>query len=182
MGRMGETKVGDDGECRHGRALHLRQIQRRGIRENILMQNTLMQALLLPRRESLFFFLTGVSKSFPGVRALHDVSFTLRAGEVTALVGENGAGKSTIVKILTGIYSPDAGEITVGGQLRKFQSPRDSWAAGIAAIHQETVMFDELSVAENIFMGHMPRPSKLVDWPQMRQRTAELLKRIDARF
>ena len=126
-------------------------------------------------------FLNGVSKSFPGVRALNDVSFTLRAGEVTALVGENGAGKSTIVKILTGIYSPDAGEITVGGQLRKFQSPRDSWAAGIAAIHQETVMFDDLSVAENIFMGHMPG-QKFVDWPQMRQRTAELLKSIDADF
>lgn len=126
-------------------------------------------------------FLNGVSKSFPGVRALNDVSFTLRAGEVTALVGENGAGKSTIVKILTGIYSPDAGEVTVGGQLRKFQSPRDSWAAGIAAIHQETVMFDELSVAENIFMGHMPG-QKFVDWPQMRQRTAELLKSIEADF
>jgi rhamnose transport system ATP-binding protein len=126
-------------------------------------------------------FLNGVSKSFPGVRALNDVSFMLRAGEVTALVGENGAGKSTIVKILTGIYSPDAGDVTVGGQLRKFQSPRDSWAAGIAAIHQETVMFDELSVAENIFMGHMPG-QKFVDWPQMRQRTAELLKSIDADF
>ena len=128
-------------------------------------------------------FLNGVSKSFPGVRALNDVSFTLRAGEVTALVGENGAGKSTIVKILTGIYSPDAGEVIVGGQLRKFQSPRDSWAAGIAAIHQETVMFDELSVAENIFMGHMPGlKSGLVDWPQMRQRTADLLKSIEADF
>jgi len=126
-------------------------------------------------------FLNGVSKSFPGVRALNDVSFTLRAGEVTALVGENGAGKSTIVKILTGIYSPDAGDVTVGGQLRKFQSPRDSWAAGIAAIHQETVMFDELSVAENIFMGHMPG-QKFVDWPQMRQRTAELLRSIEADF
>lgn len=128
-------------------------------------------------------FLNGVSKSFPGVRALNDVSFTLRAGEVMALVGENGAGKSTIVKILTGIYSPDAGEVTVGGQLRKFQSPRDSWAAGIAAIHQETVMFDELSVAENIFMGHMPgQKSGFVDWSQMRQRTAELLKSIEADF
>lgn len=126
-------------------------------------------------------FFNGVSKSFPGVRALNDVSFTLRAGEVTALVGENGAGKSTIVKILTGIYNPDAGEIVVGGQHRKFQSPRDSWAAGIAAIHQETVMFDELSVAENIFMGHMPG-QKFVDWPQMRQRTAELLKSIEADF
>ncbi len=128
-------------------------------------------------------FLNGVSKSFPGVRALNDVSFTLRAGEVTALVGENGAGKSTIVKILTGIYSPDAGEVSVGGRPRKFQSPRDSWAAGIAAIHQETVMFDELSVAENIFMGHMPRlKSGFVDWPHMRQRTAELLKSIEADF
>ena len=128
-------------------------------------------------------FLNGVSKSFPGVRALNDVSFTLRAGEVTALVGENGAGKSTIVKILTGIYSPDAGEIIVGGQERRFQSPRDSWAAGIAAIHQETVMFDELSVAENIFMGHMPgQKSGFVDWPQMRQRTVELLRSIDADF
>ena len=126
-------------------------------------------------------FLNGVSKSFPGVRALNDVSFTLRAGEVTALVGENGAGKSTIVKILTGIYTPDAGQIVVGGQQRQFQSPRDSWAAGIAAIHQETVMFDELSVAENIFMGHMPG-QKFVDWPQMRQRTAELLKSIEADF
>ena len=128
-------------------------------------------------------FLNGVSKSFPGVRALNDVSFTLRAGEVTALVGENGAGKSTIVKILTGIYSPDAGEVVVGGQQRRFQSPRDSWAAGIAAIHQETVMFDELSVAENIFMGHMPGlKSGFVDWPQMRERTALLLKSIEADF
>jgi len=128
-------------------------------------------------------FLNGVSKSFPGVRALNNVSFTLRAGEVTALVGENGAGKSTIVKILTGIYSPDAGDIVVGGQQRQFQSPRDSWAAGIAAIHQETVMFDELSVAENIFMGHMPgRKSGFIDWLQMRQRTAKLLKSIEADF
>jgi len=136
----------------------------------------------LPRGEPVLF-LNGVSKSFPGVRALNDVSFTLRAGEVTALVGENGAGKSTIVKILTGIYAPDAGEIVVGGQQRQFHSPRDSWAAGIAAIHQETVMFDELSVAENIFMGHMPgRTSGFIDWPQMRQRTAELLKSIEADF
>src|SRR5690349_20767059 len=100
--------------------------------------------------------LSGVSKSFPGVRALDDVSLSLRPGRVTALIGENGAGKSTIVKILTGIYRPDAGEIRVHGAVRHFSSPRDAWAAGIAAIHQETVMFDELTVAENIFMGHMP--------------------------
>ena len=86
--------------------------------------------------------LAGVSKSFPGVRALHDVSFALKAGEVTALIGENGAGKSTIVKILTGIYTPDSGEVRVRGEAKSFASPRDAWSAGIAAIHQETVMFD----------------------------------------
>jgi rhamnose transport system ATP-binding protein len=111
--------------------------------------------------------LIGVSKSFPGVRALHDIAFSLRAGEVTALIGENGAGKSTIVKILTGIYAPDQGEIVVGGAVRHFASPRDSWAAGIAAIHQETVMFDELTVAENIFMGHMPG-GRFINWGEMR--------------
>ncbi len=127
--------------------------------------------------------LANVSKSFPGVRALHDISLALKAGEVTALVGENGAGKSTIVKILTGIYTPDAGEIHVRGSIKNFSSPRDAWSAGIAAIHQETVMFDELSVAENIFMGHMPvKGSKLIDWAMMNQQTAALLKRVDAGF
>ena len=125
--------------------------------------------------------LTGVSKSFPGVRALHDISLSLQPGRVTAIIGENGAGKSTIVKLLTGIYRLETGEIRVGGEPKSFSSPRDSWAAGIAAIHQETVMFDELSVAENIFMGHMPTAStRLVDWTEMRAKTAELLKRIDA--
>jgi rhamnose transport system ATP-binding protein len=124
---------------------------------------------------------SGVAKSFPGVRALHDVSLTLQPGRVSAIIGENGAGKSTIVKILTGIYRPDEGEIRVRGEVKSFSSPRDAWAAGIAAIQQETVMFDELSVAENIFMGHMPTGSaRLVAWSEMRQRSAALLKRIDA--
>jgi rhamnose transport system ATP-binding protein len=126
--------------------------------------------------------LTGISKSFPGVRALNDVSFALEAGKVTALIGENGAGKSTIVKILTGIYRPDAGEIRVNGEARSISSPRDAWAAGITAIHQETVMFDELTVAENIFTGHMPVAGGLVDWRSMEARAGDLLKRIDADF
>jgi rhamnose transport system ATP-binding protein len=127
--------------------------------------------------------LSNISKSFPGVRALHGVSFALNAGEVTALVGENGAGKSTIVKILTGIYQPDEGDVLVNGETKQFSSPRDAWAAGIAAIHQETVMFDELTVAENIFMGHMPVTAHgLVDWPAMRARSLDLLRRVDASF
>jgi rhamnose transport system ATP-binding protein len=123
--------------------------------------------------------LSHVSKGFPGVRALRDVSFELHKGQVTALIGENGAGKSTLVKILTGIYPPDEGEVLVAGIRRSFSTPRAAWAAGIAAIHQETVMFDELSVAENIFMGHMPGGA-LIDWGEMRKRATALLARIEA--
>jgi rhamnose transport system ATP-binding protein len=124
--------------------------------------------------------LSSISKSFPGVQALDRVSMAIEAGEVTALIGENGAGKSTIVKILTGIYTQDSGTISIGGRTVTFASPRDSWAAGIAAIHQETVMFDELTVAENIFMGHMPVAARLVDWQKMRVEAAALLRRVDA--
>jgi rhamnose transport system ATP-binding protein len=142
-----------------------------------------MDDLATPDPSAPILTLTGVSKSFPGVRALHRVSLKLRAGEVTALVGENGAGKSTLVKILTGIYQPDEGEIVVSGAPFVCTGPRDAWAAGIAAIHQETVMFDELSVAENVFMGHMPLGAGgRVDWAGMRQRTSELLRRLEADF
>ncbi len=124
-----------------------------------------------------------VSKQFPGVRALHDVHMALYPGQVTALLGENGAGKSTIVKILTGIYRPDTGAIHIGGKLQSFSSPRDAWSSGVSAIHQETVMFDDLTVAENIFMGHMPlRPGKRINWQLMNTRSAELLKSVDADF
>ena len=94
--------------------------------------------------------LRGVVKHFPGVRALDGVDLVLRPGRVTALIGENGAGKSTLVKILTGIHRPDAGEIRVGGRPVSFTSPQDAQTARITAIHQETVLFDELTVAENI--------------------------------
>jgi rhamnose transport system ATP-binding protein len=124
--------------------------------------------------------LSNLSKSFPGVRALHDVGFSLAAGEVTALIGENGAGKSTVVKLLTGIYRPDAGSIEVNGKQQSFVSPADSWQAGITAIHQETAMFDELTVAENIFMGHAPRKSGLMDWRGMFKRADDILKSIEA--
>jgi rhamnose transport system ATP-binding protein len=129
--------------------------------------------------------LEDVSKRFPGVQALAGVSLALAPGRVTALIGENGAGKSTLVKILTGIYAPDDGAVSVRGRPVRFASPRDAWAAGIAAIHQETVMFDDLSVAENIFMGHMPGLRawpRLIDRSAMRDRAAALLARIEADF
>jgi rhamnose transport system ATP-binding protein len=124
--------------------------------------------------------LTGLSKSFPGVRALHDVGFSLAAGEVTALIGENGAGKSTVVKLLTGIYRPDEGSIEVNGNPVAFTSPADSWRAGITAIHQETAMFDELTVAENIFMGHAPRKARFIDWRSMQHQAASILTSIES--
>ncbi len=125
--------------------------------------------------------LSGISKSFPGVRALSDVQLELHAGEVTALIGENGAGKSTIVKVLTGIYQPDAGVIEVAGQATTFPTADAAARAGVTAIHQETVLFDELTVAENIFLGHAPRTRfGLIDWAAMEAQSRELLARIGA--
>lgn len=125
--------------------------------------------------------LDGVTKTFPGVRALSEVSLNLYPGEVTALVGENGAGKSTVVKILTGIYQPDGGTIRVDGAAARFPTAQDAAAAGITAIHQETVLFDELSVAENIFLGHAPRGRfGLIDTARMMAAARDILHGIGA--
>jgi len=125
--------------------------------------------------------LTGVSKSFPGVRALHDVSLELYPGEVTALIGENGAGKSTLVKILTGIYQPDSGEIRIGGSPVRLATPHAAFELGITAIHQETVLFDELTVAENIYVGHAPRTRLgTIDWRKMRSAARKILDAMGA--
>ena len=125
--------------------------------------------------------LKGISKRFPGVRALHDVSQSLYPGQVTALIGENGAGKSTLVKILTGIYQPDEGEIAVKGVPVHLGSAHAAFGAGITAIHQETVLFDELSVAENVFLGHAPRTRfKTIDWSKMRREARQVLNDMGA--
>jgi rhamnose transport system ATP-binding protein len=125
--------------------------------------------------------LSGISKSFPGVRALHEVSLELYPGEVTALIGENGAGKSTLVKVLTGIYQPDAGQIILDGQPITLTSAHKAFELGITAIHQETVLFDDLSVAENIYLGHAPRGALgTIDWRKMRADARVLLKDMGA--
>ncbi len=127
--------------------------------------------------------LSGITKTFPGVTALSGVELALYPGQVTALVGENGAGKSTLVKILTGIYLPNEGQILVDEQPARFTTATDASDAGITAIHQETVLFDELSVAENIFLGHAPRGRfGLVDWAKMRADATEILDRIGAKI
>jgi rhamnose transport system ATP-binding protein len=134
-----------------------------------------------------FLQINNIGKRFGATRAVHDVSFGLDVGEVLALIGENGAGKSTVVKILTGIYQPDEGSITIGGENMRFASPQAAARAGVGAIHQETVMFDELSVAENLFAGNHPVSSGffaggLVNWKLMLERTKTVLERMDAKI
>ncbi|MEL7519769.1 MAG: ATP-binding cassette domain-containing protein, partial [Pseudomonadota bacterium] len=125
--------------------------------------------------------LNAVTKTFPGVTALSEVSLELFPGRVTALVGENGAGKSTVVKILTGIYQPDGGQIEIDGKPVRFPTARDAGDAGVTAIHQETVLFDELSVAENIFLGHAPRGRfGLIDTAEMIKKAGQILEGIGA--
>ena len=127
--------------------------------------------------------LDSVTKTFPGVVALNEVKLRLYPGQVTALVGENGAGKSTVVKVLTGIYQPDGGAIRVDGKETRFPTPLDATAAGITAIHQETVLFDELSIAENIFLGHAPRGAfGLIDWAKMEAASRDILQGIGAKL
>lgn len=122
-----------------------------------------------------------ITKTFPGVKALSEVELALYPGQVTALVGENGAGKSTLVKILTGIYQPDAGQIIVDDAPVTFPTAQDAAASGITAIHQETVLFDDLTVAENIFLGHAPKGRfGLIDRAAQRRMAAEILHGIGA--
>jgi rhamnose transport system ATP-binding protein len=125
--------------------------------------------------------LSGISKSFPGVRALHEVALELYPGEVTALIGENGAGKSTLVKILTGIYQPDTGVLKMNGTPVRLPTAHRAFELGITAIHQETVLFDDLSVAENIYLGHAPRTRLgTVDWRKMRFEARQTLDAMGA--
>lgn len=123
----------------------------------------------------------GISMYFPGIKALDGVDLSVRPGEVHALIGENGAGKSTLVKVLTGLYKPTAGTIVFEGGERRFATTVDAQETGIVAIHQEPIMFPDLSVAENVFSGHMLRRKglALLDWPTMRARTRELCARIE---
>ena len=123
----------------------------------------------------------GIKKYFYGVKALDGVDFKVRTGEVHALIGENGAGKSTLVKILTGVYQPTAGTIILNDKPTQFPSPQVSQKAGISAIHQEATMFPDLSIIENIFMGHHIRNKSngLLSWREMKDKTQILLDKLE---
>jgi len=128
----------------------------------------------------------GVTKTFPGVVALSGMTIDLRRAEVHAVCGENGAGKSTLMKLITGIYQPDSGTMMLNGKLLKLHNPNDAYAKGIAIIFQETSLFPELSVLENIFMGHEIRKPllgfvgfvQILDYEAMRTKAREIFARL----
>ena len=122
-----------------------------------------------------------ISKRFDATQALSDASFTLHAGEVHALVGENGAGKSTLIGIMTGIHAPDAGTVLVDGSEVVLRSSADAQRYGIAAIHQEPLIFPDLSVAENIFTGQQRRPPWM-SWARLHREASDLLAELDVKL
>ena len=125
--------------------------------------------------------LKNISKNFHGVKALQNVDFQLKDNSIHALLGENGAGKSTLVKILCGVYQPDSGTINLNNQQQTISNPAISLSLGISAIHQESVMFDELTVTENIFIGnHLTKSNGLIDWGLMENKTKKLLQDLEA--
>jgi rhamnose transport system ATP-binding protein len=123
----------------------------------------------------------GISKAFGSIQALDDVSLQLIPGEIHALLGENGAGKSTLIKIMTGVEPPDVGTILIDGEPRRLNSAFDAQTYAVAAIYQEPMVFPDLTVAENIFIGHRDR-GRIVDRKRMRREAEEVLARLDVRM
>jgi rhamnose transport system ATP-binding protein len=125
-----------------------------------------------------------ITKIFPGVRALDDVHFSLKKGEIHGLMGENGAGKSTFIKIITGVHQPNSGTIRLEGESVHFRHPNDAQRLGIAAIYQHVTCYPDLSVAENIFMGHEKTANRglRIDWRQMYEESQGILDQLDVNF
>ncbi len=126
--------------------------------------------------------LTNITKIFPGVKALDNVSFQLKKGEIHALMGENGAGKSTFIKVVTGVHQPNSGEIILNGKKVVFKSPKDAQKCSIAAIYQHGTVYHSLSITENVFMGHHITKGflKKIDWKTMHKKTRKLLKELSS--
>lgn len=120
----------------------------------------------------------GISKAFPGVQALSEVDFTVRRGQIHALMGENGAGKSTLIKVLTGVYRKDAGAVRFDGRPTDPRSPKDAESLGISTVYQEVNLIPHLSVAENICLGRQPTRCGAIRWRAIRRRAQAALKRL----
>ena len=133
---------------------------------------------VMPVEEKQVLTMRGINKSFPGVKALQNVDFTLNKGEIHALMGENGAGKSTLIKVLTGVYSKDAGTICLAGKGEvQIHSPQDAQKLGISTVYQEITLCPNLTVAENMFIGR--GEGRLVDWKSINADAEKLLKKLD---
>jgi rhamnose transport system ATP-binding protein len=145
------------------------------------VERSLDEAVLAPGEERPVLEMEHVSKQFGATLALDDVSLDLRRGEIHALLGENGAGKSTLIKIMTGVQRQDGGEIRIDGTPVRVTSAQDAQRLGVAAIYQEPMIFPDLSVAENIFIGHRDR-GKIVDRRRMEREAREVLARLDVRL
>jgi len=123
--------------------------------------------------------MTGITMSFPGVRALNDVDFSLRYGEIHALMGENGAGKSTLIKVLTGVYLMDSGNVQIESKPVLINSPQDAQKYGISTVYQEVNLCPNLSVAENLFLGCQPHALSVINWRKIYRDAAELLNKLN---
>jgi rhamnose transport system ATP-binding protein len=145
------------------------------------VERSLDEAVPAPGENRPVLEMVHVSKQFGATLALDDVSLELRHGEIHALLGENGAGKSTLIKIMTGVQRQDSGEILIAGAPVRVTSSQDAQRLGVAAIYQEPMIFPDLSVAENIFIGHRDR-GKIVDRRRMEREAREVLARLDVRL
>lgn len=121
----------------------------------------------------------GISKRFPGVQALKNVDFTLKEGEIHALMGENGAGKSTLIKVLTGVYKKDKGTVIFNGKTFDCTSPLHAQEVGISPVYQEVNLIPNLSVAENLFLGRQPRKASLIDWKTINKEAEKILEKFE---
>ena len=134
--------------------------------------------MTMDRSAPVLLQLRQISKSFPGVKALSEVDFTVRSGEVHALMGENGAGKSTLIKVLTGVYRRDSGEALLDGKTIDAKSPEEAQRLGISTVYQEVNLIPHLSVAENVCLGRQPGNVAFVSWKEMRRRAEAALARL----
>jgi simple sugar transport system ATP-binding protein len=132
---------------------------------------------MVTMQKEIVLSMRNISKTFPGVRALHNVDFTLNKGEIHALMGENGAGKSTLIKVLTGVHSKDSGQIYIEGKEITIKSPSDAQNLGISTVYQEINLCPNLTVAENMFIGR--GKYSFVNWRSMKKKTAEILTKLN---
>jgi monosaccharide-transporting ATPase len=136
-------------------------------------------SMVRSNNDSVLLSARGISKQFPGVLALDGVDFTLRAGEIHALMGENGAGKSTLIKVLTGLYPRDSGDVLLEGKPINPRTPLQAQAEGISTVYQEVNLVPELSVAENLYLGRQPRLGGMIRWGSVYKAAREAIRRLD---